>query len=152
MEFVLEETSYNGTFVSVRYSPTTRLPIYRLEHKCIPEGFNSSNAVIRVNCIAKNKCDTQNDPAKIEDTFRVAGGTEATARSNPWLVAVFVNGTFQCGGTIISERWVKINFSYHIEHSKPMTKEKLYIYIFCIFFSGIDCRSLFIEHASQTTF
>lgn len=89
-----------------------------LVDECRRDEFNSSNVVLRANCISKSSCGTQNIAIN-KGSSRIAGGTEAMPGSNPWLVALFLNGTFQCGGTIMDEQWVKISFSHQIVHSKP---------------------------------
>lgn len=75
--------------------------------KCPRNGSSSSNVLLRVKCIAKSMCgDNQFDSVKNEGFARVAGGHEALPGSNPWLVGLFMNGTFTCGGSIISNKWV----------------------------------------------
>jgi len=37
---------------------------------------------------------------------RIVGGTEATPHSYPWMAALFVDGKWFCGGTLISDEWV----------------------------------------------
>lgn len=123
MEFEYVATSYNGMFVSGSRNFDTP-SAYQLVNDCRPEGFNSSNAVLVANCISKSECGTQQNLTRNKDSPRISGGTEAIPKSNPWLVALFVNGTFQCAGTIINRKWVKINFSHQTRLSKfPVTFE-----------------------------
>jgi len=37
---------------------------------------------------------------------KIVGGTEATPHSYPWMAALFVDDTWFCGGTLISDEWV----------------------------------------------
>merc|ERR1719348_333261 len=37
---------------------------------------------------------------------RIVGGEEATPHSYPWMAALFVDGKWFCGGTLISDEWV----------------------------------------------
>ena len=37
---------------------------------------------------------------------QIVGGEEATAHSYPWMAALFVDGKYFCGGTLISDEWV----------------------------------------------
>jgi len=37
---------------------------------------------------------------------RIVGGEEATPHSYPWMAALFVDDTWFCGGTLISDEWV----------------------------------------------
>merc|ERR1719295_151620 len=37
---------------------------------------------------------------------QIVGGEEATAHSFPWMAALFVDGKYFCGGSLISEEWV----------------------------------------------
>jgi len=37
---------------------------------------------------------------------RIVGGSEATPHSYPWMAALFVDDTWFCGGTLISDEWV----------------------------------------------
>jgi secreted trypsin-like serine protease len=41
----------------------------------------------------------------VADT-RIVGGEEATPHSYPWMAALFVDDTWFCGGTLISDEWV----------------------------------------------
>lgn len=42
-----------------------------------------------------------------KEGHRNAGGTEAIPGSNPWIVGLFLKGTFHCGEMILDEQWVK---------------------------------------------
>ena len=37
---------------------------------------------------------------------QIVGGEEATAHTYPWMAALFVDGKYFCGGTLISDEWV----------------------------------------------
>ena len=37
---------------------------------------------------------------------QIVGGSETTAHSYPWMAALFVDGKYFCGGTLISDEWV----------------------------------------------
>lgn len=39
-------------------------------------------------------------------TAKVVGGSESEPGSWPWLVAIYQDGIFHCGGVILNERWV----------------------------------------------
>merc|ERR1712121_384768 len=41
-----------------------------------------------------------------EKEGRIVGGEEATPHSYPWMAALFVDGKWFCGGTLISDEWV----------------------------------------------
>lgn len=42
----------------------------------------------------------------IRDSSKVVGGRESLPGSWPWLVAVYEDGSFHCGGVILNELWV----------------------------------------------
>ena len=37
---------------------------------------------------------------------QIVGGDEAMAHTFPWMAALFVDGKYFCGGTLISDEWV----------------------------------------------
>lgn len=63
--------------------------------------------------------DNQFDRVKNERSARVAGEHEALPGSNPWLVDLFMNGTFKCGGSIISNKLV---LKSEIGYNRPIGK------------------------------
>lgn len=59
--------------------------------------------VLKVKC--KNlECGirTQKEPAQA----RIVGGASSSAGSWPWQVALYKEGDYQCGGALISDRWI----------------------------------------------
>lgn len=74
--------------------------------ECLLKGIER-NSVMRVKCHRKNTCAGQ---ALSQSTSRIAGGFEVPPGSNPYTVALFKNGFQICGGSIITNRWVKFLF------------------------------------------
>lgn len=37
---------------------------------------------------------------------KIVGGGDASLGQFPWQVALYLNGVFQCGGTLVNNRWV----------------------------------------------
>lgn len=91
-----------------------------VQENCPGKGPYSGNVVLRVKCIAKSECgDNKSDRVENEGFARVAGGHEAIPESNPWLVSLFLNGSFQCGGVIIGNKSV---FKSEIGYNRPISK------------------------------
>ncbi len=61
--------------------------------------FNGDSNVCGLSPIAKKSHEK-------DDNNRIVGGVVATPHEFPWLVGISMNGTWFCGGTLISDRWV----------------------------------------------
>lgn len=51
----------------------------------------------------------ENERNKRNEYLRIVGGDRSTPHSWPYIVALYKNGHFHCGGTILSSRWVNAN-------------------------------------------
>lgn len=89
---------------------------------CIP-GVESTNAILHVKCpyVCGKPSHFEN---RIHQNIRISGGKKATSGSHPWLVSLHLNGTFLCGGSIIEQKWVKIDSS----HLTRSTVQKMRIF------------------------
>lgn len=101
------------------------LPTLSRLRKSIDEGFGESNEK-DVNLLKNNDFDSKNPSVgKIEETksrnesdrneakkkeivgnSRVVGGKPSQPTSWPWVVAIYRNGAFHCGGVLMSENWI----------------------------------------------
>lgn len=50
--------------------------------------------------------DYRQEQRKARDSAKVVGGEESMPGSWPWLVAIYQDGVFHCGGVILNEFWV----------------------------------------------
>ncbi|XP_057368910.1 brachyurin-like [Daphnia carinata] len=50
--------------------------------------------------------DTRGFCGQVNYASRIVGGTEAVPHSAPWQVAIFIDGQYFCGGSLISNEWV----------------------------------------------
>lgn len=73
--------------------------------------MESGNAILHVKCpdICGQPSHFEN---KIFQNMRISGVKEVTSSSHPWLVSLHMNGTFVCGGSIIEQKWVRIDSSH----------------------------------------
>lgn len=60
-----------------------------------------SGVLLMTGCAAEREGEQANP-----DNLEIVGGTEAVEGSHPWLVSLRSDGFSQCGGTLISPRWV----------------------------------------------
>lgn len=107
---VSEETSYFGKFVAAvinELNGQIQVAIELVETCSRVESW-SINTVLRVKC--PELCGKLMKP-KRGSSFRIAGGSNANEKSNPWLIGLFVNGTFTCGGSVIKKDLVSPNYS-----------------------------------------
>lgn len=99
---VSEESSYFGKFVTtvVKILDGEVHEAIELVENCSRVESGSKNTVLRVKC--PELCGKLMIPER-RSSFRIAGGSNANERSNPWLIGLFINGTFSCGGSVIKK-------------------------------------------------
>lgn len=51
----------------------------------------------------------ENDRRKRDEYLRIVGGDRSGPHSWPYIVAIYKDGKFHCGGTIFNEFWVPYN-------------------------------------------
>lgn len=52
---------------------------------------------------------------KREETGRVVGGKDSEPRAWPWVIALYKDGDFHCGGVILDEKWI-MTAAHCVEH------------------------------------
>ncbi|XP_037024501.1 serine protease nudel-like [Bradysia coprophila] len=92
------ETTYGGSYLS---QVTVDQPVSKVVDKCSKDSVESTNVFVYVEC--PDYCGCIIDSTSQE---RIAGGKDASAESNPWIVGLYLNGKFVCAGSIIATRWV----------------------------------------------
>lgn len=101
-----EPSNYIGKYVTSE--KWLHVTITAVVNNCSIPGVESANAILHVKCP-----DVCGQPShfknKIHQNMRISGGREASSGSHPWLVSLHLNGTFVCGGSIIEQKWVKID-------------------------------------------
>jgi hypothetical protein len=82
----------------------------RLVNKCLKNDMESTNHYVHVKC--------PHDCGAITASFnraRIAGGKDALEESHPWMVGLYLNGTFVCAGSILKRTSVEIKlFQFQI--------------------------------------
>jgi hypothetical protein len=71
--------------------------------QCLDEE-RGSNIFTYVKCVVG--CGQPKKSAESE--LRISGGKKSGHSSHPWIVALYLNGSYQCGGSIINKKWVKM--------------------------------------------
>lgn len=56
----------------------------------------------------------ENERKKRYENLRIVGGDRSAPHSWPYIVAIYRNGHFFCGGTILTSRWVNDDHSMQI--------------------------------------
>lgn len=98
-------SEYNGKYINYRGSRTSTTK-KQFINNCTKDGING-NAFLHVEC--PRVCGTVTISGENNlNQMRIAGGREAALGSHPWLVGIYLNGTFRCGGSIIEKDRVKI--------------------------------------------
>lgn len=54
----------------------------------------------------------ENERKKRDEILRIVGGDRSGPHNWPYVVALYKDGRFHCGGTIINEQWVSLNVVY----------------------------------------
>lgn len=121
METFHEPTNYNGTFTHIQEETLVKNIHFATE--CHLKD-TEENSVMRVKCHRKNTCAGQD---LSQSTSRIAGGFEVLPGSNPYTVALFKNGYQMCGGSIITNKWVKFLFIASINTNQSINNRKLCI-------------------------
>lgn len=60
--------------------------------------------------VPKLRIRDENERKKREDFLRIVGGDRSTPHSWPYIVALYKDGRFHCGGTIFTSQWVILAF------------------------------------------
>lgn len=114
-------SSLPGPFISMTIHPHDFSQHIRIQESC-QFGLHDDRLMVRVRC-PDIKCGTTAkripftlpklhirddfEQQKREDDFvRIVGGDRSVAHSWPFIVALYKDGSFHCGGTIINERWI----------------------------------------------
>lgn len=54
----------------------------------------------------------ENERNKRNEFLRIVGGDRSIPHSWPYIVAIYKNGHFHCGGTILNSRWVNTDIKF----------------------------------------
>lgn len=120
IEFVTEPINYNGPYVSVDNNNVV------LETSCHYQGvlvqcgaadcgtrstlkLSKNLNLDRSRRYSDTSDFTQNstlDDLPESNNFRVVGGITSNPGAWPWLIAMYQDGIFHCGGVILNENWV----------------------------------------------
>lgn len=115
---------YPGPFIS-KISQNVQFPSQqiRFSDECPTDSESRTQMHVWVKC-PELKCGTtkrlmlnapslrvrdENERNKRNEFLRIVGGDRSTPHSWPYIVAIYKNGHFHCGGTILSNRWVNEN-------------------------------------------
>lgn len=100
-----ETSDYDGKFITISDNYDLKIT-----SNCHKPGIETANVVLHVNC--GNSCGIRvNSVTKAAQSMRIAGGKKSAPESNPWIVSLYSNGTFICGGSIIDTKWVQVNLA-----------------------------------------
>lgn len=111
-------TSYNGPYISTSGNDQIKL-LESCDHQgvlveCEPEDcgirsdFKFSKNIDSDRMRRSSSLDFDNSTSRIVRSKdpRVVGGNASNPGAWPWLIALYQDGIFHCGGVILSEQWV----------------------------------------------
>lgn len=116
----LQISALSGPFISMMIHPQDLSQEIRIHDSC-QFGLNNYRMVqvrcpdMRCGTTAKkptfippklNIRDDINRQKREDDFVRIVGGDRSVPHSWPFIVALYKNGLFHCGGTIINENWI----------------------------------------------
>lgn len=88
-------------------SPKTNIP---LDDEPFVNAWNAIKDEIEkqyhVDHVYGKMIDAGGDRRKRAEAGRVVGGKESKAKAWPWIVAIYEDGYFHCGGVILDEKWI----------------------------------------------
>lgn len=106
-----EVTTFNGKYLSSVEHYGRQ--IYEIVEKCWESEMESTqNHFKRVKC--PNVCGTVATNSTNSAQMRISGGRKSDQFSHPWIAALYLNGMYQCGGSILDRKWVQIKTIYYV--------------------------------------
>ncbi|XP_050441670.1 serine protease nudel [Adelges cooleyi] len=119
IEYITEMTDYSGPYVNINNNN-----VIKIVESCQYQGIlveckpmdcgvrssfrlNKNTNLDRMKRKAHVNSNNSSRDARIEsDTLRVVGGIASNPGAWPWLIALYQDGIFHCGGVILNDKWV----------------------------------------------